>query len=102
MHDLSSTDNTVNPNYALISIINLFVAETIPLLSTLLFIVLHIHLPPVIMEVSQTLAWWVGITAGVLTIMIHFGFNPRQKLVKIKSWVMYKLTSIKNFFSKKP
>ena len=94
-HSDTTSNNTGTPYMAAFSIITIMFGEVIPTvvyctaagitwIASKFHILLHVHMPPIVMEVSQLCVWWIGGIAGTLTILSSLGYNP-EWLVKIKS-----------------
>lgn len=63
---LDTTSQTGISGYVMtiITIIHLSIAELLPPLN----IMLHLHIPPIILELSQLAAWWIGGLVGIATL----------------------------------
>ena len=96
MEGHNTTDN-YTPQLAIFSLINLALGEILPGVLTwcatfissfcglFLNVPLHIHIPPIIMEISQLCVWWIGGLAGLLTILTHIGYSPLKLIATVSN-----------------
>ncbi|HXP48480.1 MAG TPA: hypothetical protein VN922_00925 [Bacteroidia bacterium] len=92
-HEISEPDQ--GPYMALFTICSLVLSEILPVVLTFgasilstfshlfLNIYLHIMIPPVFMDATQLVVWWIGGIAGIFTIMNFIGYTPKW-LFKLK------------------